>query len=827
MKPRLHLQLTRATIGLAMTVAVATPGASQSVGDCKTGQASVILDANNVRARLYNNGGLFWNGNDGPLYNVPKSTPANAIFNHGLWIGGLIDGELHMVASDYGPWELWPGPLDVQGNPPGDCSPYDRMYSVRRSDIETYERNGEVTDDLRDWPYDLGAPVVDGDGNPDNYNLAGGDRPAIKGDQTVWWIMNDMGNEHGWSLAPPMQIEVRVTAYAYNYPRRLQNTTFYQYEVTNRGPNEIENIFFGTWWDPDLGDGSDDYVGSDSTLGLLFVYNGDQFDGGSDGYGDRPPAVAIQYVQGPIAPPDGIDNDHDGQIDEPGERRGMTRFLVYWSDSTVQGNPYYGEDAYRYLRGLWLDDRPMTYGGSGRGFSETPTHFMFSGDPPEFWSEDDPDGSGMYRNTPSDRRGLGSTGPFRLGPGQTEQITYAIVFSQGRDRLDSVHLLKKDAAYVQNAFNAGFLPPTPPDPPRVTATSLDGTVILKWENDPRSNNFLDAYDVTDPFLLKGRAIDSTYSLEGYNVYRYLSEADTVGERITTFDRVNGVQRIFDVRAIDDQTGTEITGMVADGTDSGIEHSLTLRDLTNYTTYYFGVQAYAYGPESSPKVLKSPIARVSVQPSRPISRQGGTLVADSLTGTVLTEQNGGVTRQGKGGGALTTQIVDPLAVTGHTYRVDMLPSGLEPVPSRPYRPVAYTVTDEETGEIKFDGLVAEAELNHVLPMTENVVQFDGLSLSPSEPDPGPLDADPPTEAWAFVQVQGGDGISGDACEAGAVSTFGCAEVGGNWVYGSYNGAADWIMYHSGAGPEASIGAYAPNDFEIRATRSRILRVLQLL
>ncbi len=252
MEPRLHLQLTRATIGLAMTVAVATPGASQSVGDCDASTASAILDANNVRARLYNNGGLFWKAS-GPMYNVPKSTPANAIYNHQIWIGGLIDGELHMAGSDYGPWEFWPGPLDRKGNPPLDCSVYDRMYSVRRSEVEAYDQTGTMTDDLRDWPFDLGAPVVDGDGNPDNYNLAGGDRPAIKGDQTVWWIMNDMGNEHQWSEAPPMQIDVRVTAYAFSYPRRLQNTTFYQYELTNRGPTDIESIFFGTWCGPRSG----------------------------------------------------------------------------------------------------------------------------------------------------------------------------------------------------------------------------------------------------------------------------------------------------------------------------------------------------------------------------------------------------------------------------------------------------------------------------------------------------------------------------------------------------------------------------------------------
>ncbi|HUF11290.1 MAG TPA: T9SS type A sorting domain-containing protein [Rhodothermales bacterium] len=786
---------------------------SKGVGACQLGDASAILDVNGVNARLYNTGGLFWKG-AGPHYNVPRTTKGNAIFAHGIWIGGLIDGELHASMSNYGPWEFWPGPLDDSGNPPADCSTYDRMYSVKRADIEAYEEGGGLTDDLVDWPYDLGAPVIDGDGNPDNYNLAAGDRPAIKGDQTIWWIMNDAGNSHDWSLTRPMQIEVRVTAYAFNHPRRLANTTFYQYELTNRGSKSIEKTWFGTWVDPDLGDAGDDYVGSDSTLGLAIVYNGDDFDGGSDGYGDRPPALAFQFVQGPVAPVDGIDNDHDGEIDEAGERRSMTRFVNHQGNGTVQGNPHSGDDAYRYLQGLWRNDDPITFGGSGRSFSEERAFFMFPDDPPAYWSEENVDDHGS-RNTPADRNFIASTGPFTLGPGETEQITYAVVFSQGRDRLDSYYVLEEDARYIQLAFDAGFQAPAPPDPPRISATSLDGTIVLKWENDPQSNNYLDAFEVDDPFLAKSGATDSTYTFEGYNVYRFASATDTEGERIATFDRVNGVKRVFDAVKVDSQTGTEITGMVADGVDSGVEHSLTIEDVTNYKTYYFGVEAYAYNGESSPKVLTSAVSRISVEPSSPVARTGGTTVVDGVLGSILTVENGGIVREGRGGGTLVAAVDDPLAVTGHTYRVEFFESSVVQPGEAGLTPTSYSVVDQTTGELKLDGAAAEQALGRTTPLSEHVVQIDGLSLSLSAPEPGPVDIDG-SGLWAFIQVQGGDGLTPDACDAGAASTFGCAQVGGNWVYGSFNGRGDWIMYHLGAGPEAVIGAFAPNDFEIRAT-----------
>jgi hypothetical protein len=183
------------------------------------------------------------------------------------------------------------------------------------------------------------------------------------------------------------------------------------------------------------------------------------------------------------------------------------------------------------------------------------------------------------------------------------------------------------------------------------------------------------------------------------------------------------------------------------------------------------------------------------------------------------ENGGIVPEGRGGGTLVAEVVDPLAVTGHTYRVEFFESSVVQPGEVGLAPTSYSVVDATTGELKLDGAAAEQALGRTTPLSEHVVQFDGLSLSLHAPPAGPFDIDG-SEAWAFVQVQGGDGLDADACLEGAASSFGCAEVGGNWVYGSFNGRGDWIMYHFGAGPEESgrIGAYAPNDFEIRVTEA---------
>ena len=103
--------------------------AEAQIGNCEPAMAEAYLDVNNVRARVPNNGGLFWRGSP-HVYEVPKYGNANAVFAASIWIGGLVNDELRIAASRYGPWEFWAGPLSELGFPPTDCRLFDRVYSV-------------------------------------------------------------------------------------------------------------------------------------------------------------------------------------------------------------------------------------------------------------------------------------------------------------------------------------------------------------------------------------------------------------------------------------------------------------------------------------------------------------------------------------------------------------------------------------------------------------------------------------------------------------------------------------------------------------------------
>lgn len=132
---------------------------------------------------------------------------------------------------------------------------------------------------------------------------------VLKGDQTIWWVFNDMGNTHTETLGQPIGLEIRAQAFAFATNDRINDMTFYSYEIINRSTYELRETYFSQWVDPDLGNPKDDYVGCDVRRGLGYCYNGTKTDlAGAGSYSGIPPAVGIDFFQGPYMDPDGKDN---------------------------------------------------------------------------------------------------------------------------------------------------------------------------------------------------------------------------------------------------------------------------------------------------------------------------------------------------------------------------------------------------------------------------------------------------------------------------------------------------------------------------------------
>ena len=455
----------RGPILCVLLVATAMPAAAQfgpPAPPCPTGTAQTWLRGGNVEAALFTNGNLFYSGSLAAAYLVPSNgtRSTSALYASSLWLGGLVGGEVRTAAARYNGFTFRPGRTGPDGVPPDStaCAGADRMWTLAQMWDDT---DPAAIADILEWPAHLGAPVVDGDGDPSNYDLAAGDRPALRGDRTAFWAMTDVAAARGPDGGLPLGVDVTVEASSF-LRGTLGATTFYHYTITNRNPVPIEDAYVGFWSDPDLGGGADDYAGTDTTAHMAFVYNSDDDD---VAYG-VPPALGVVVAGGAAADANGRDDDRDGEVDEPGEEIGLTSAAILLKSATgAYGEPVEPSGYYNRLRGLLSDGSPFYeygFGGDREGGGADRTVFAYPGDAVTgaFWSNENADGSGARSSAGLDVRMLASAGPFRLMPGASTEVTFAVVFAQGEDRLDSVTRLRGVARVARRAVEGGALDPT-------------------------------------------------------------------------------------------------------------------------------------------------------------------------------------------------------------------------------------------------------------------------------------------------------------------------------------------------------------------------------
>jgi hypothetical protein len=659
--------------------------------NCVPPNTSTFLELNNVRAMIHTAGNNWQIPNQNLCqYEVPKNSGIMSLFTSALWLGGTdVNGQLKLAALRYRDGQdYWTGPLSIGAAETNyeNCSFYDKHFITTKEAITEFDswyqaglndaQNGTntqgtlfpeyvVPDIIKEWPAhgDISqgqdfylAPFFDRNDDGE-YNWEDGDYPwhdinktkdcatdrrvSLYGDQNFWWVMNDKGNIHTETGADPIGMEIRAQAFAFASNDEINNMTFMNYELINRGTQTLYDTYFGFFTDGALGDPFDDYVGCDVNRGLGYYYNGDNFDGdnlGFFGYGENPPAVGVDFFEGPYQDDDGIDNAFgigpdealngigygDGIIDN--ERFGMRRFL-YYSNNTGGANPNQTDpiaasDYYNYLRGFWKDGTKFYYGGSGHisdsdADPNTPCEFMFPGDtdplgwgtngiPQAPWTEQ------TANNTPNDRRFVQSAGPFILKPGAVNNITVGVVWARATsgDPFASVEILRRADDKAQALFENCFKVLDAPHAPNLSVQELENELILMLDNPVTSNNYMEKYVEFDPFIVTEDTLaDKNYRFQGYQIYQLSSGDGSVSDvgnpararLVAQCDLKDGVGRIINFE-FDEDLQASIPVEKVDGEDKGIRHSFRVtedqfaqgnRTLINFKRYYYLAVAYAY------------------------------------------------------------------------------------------------------------------------------------------------------------------------------------------------------------------------------------------
>ena len=594
-------------------------------------------------------------GGSGSKYYIPANGSATSLYAGSLWIAGMdINNQLKCAAVRFrqgkdgnGGNDFWTGPLTVDGSASIDaatCMEYDKMYLITRDEVDDFlshldehgipEPGYEIPQNIVNWPahgdpargmsYYL-APFFDRD-EDGNYDPSQGDYPyyditnelchtktptmeeqyagtvhgsilsdqVIKGDQTIWWVFNDKGNAHTESGGSAIGMEIRAQAFAFATNDEINNMTFYSYEIINRSTYTLTNTYFSPWTDVDLGYAYDDYVGCDVSRGLGYGYNGAPIDGSgqTEAYGANPPAVGVDFFQGPYLDPDGLDNPKYASVDTVGytihgndtiwniingpqlcdesingvnfgngiiddERFGMRRFVYHDNTgSSVNGDPKEAAEYYLLLRGIWKNGAKMQYGGTavpGNSGTVGPAcDFMFpyDSDPCNwgtggltpgggfnqngfYWSEET--GDNGKPNPVNDRRFMQSAGPFTLKAGAVNYITFGVPWARATtgQAWASVELLRKVDDKCQAMFDNCFKVLDGPNAPDLTIRELDKKLIIYLSNSESSNNANEDYEEIDPnipeFDPDGNLYDRYFHFEGYKVYQLANKSVSVAE----------------------------------------------------------------------------------------------------------------------------------------------------------------------------------------------------------------------------------------------------------------------------------------------------------
>lgn len=388
------------------------------------------IDANNILMFVSNYGalahdfGTVFGRSDGLYFPFTGIADINSgtndktvLYQAGLWIGGKVGGLVRVTVSEFSS-EFYPGPM--VGGTYIDGTYFDPQYRVYYLYSDSLE--GNPGSDYLIWPIDQGAP----------YDIDGVDTvPAMLGDQMLWTVFNDAkADEHETDAGrtAPMGIEVRQTVWASNDPGE-ESVVYVKYLLFNKGSNTITDCHLSFWCDPDLGAAGDDYVGCDSARDIAFCYNSTNLD---SRYGDRPPAVGVRLISGPVVSSPGDVAEFDGQPLPSYRNLHMCSFNKFINGT----DPDDAIESYSYMRGL-----DKSGGVIIDPYTSLPSKFVCSGDPAS--------GTGWLDANASDRRFMFSTGPFTFAAGDSQQAVFKIGAAQGPNRIESVDEMKQllDSTY--------------------------------------------------------------------------------------------------------------------------------------------------------------------------------------------------------------------------------------------------------------------------------------------------------------------------------------------------------------------------------------------
>jgi hypothetical protein len=421
-------------------------------------------------------------------YNLVSANDINEkialVFTGAIWMGGKtksgelrFSGTTNVSLTDGFDW--YPGPLDQSGNTNEIiCKNFDEIFKVTYDELKLaidliYKSDGTIDpnacsvipENVKYWPgrgnpyfkENLGFDLPDVelatffDKDKDGiYNPCNGDLPILETKKCEptnakevleafpsalsYWVVNDNGGPHKLSSGDPMKMEIHNYMFSFD-DKAYEDMTFYKFKSVYKGEDELNDVFFSTWVDADLGCYTDDYIGTVAAENMMFCYNGDANDGdngscqgGVKTFKNEMPMLGVSYLQGfegMKANAEGILEPYDtGLTSSTYSNRcgGEIPVEPVTCDPQDRDEPFYDK-----IRGLWVFGDAMTFGGTGSTIgSEDTVKYILDGNPanPQDWSMC----SALF--TPNDVRFNLNTGGISMKKNQSNEAIIAVTLAR-------------------------------------------------------------------------------------------------------------------------------------------------------------------------------------------------------------------------------------------------------------------------------------------------------------------------------------------------------------------------------------------------------------
>lgn len=403
-------------------------------------QGSVSQSTSNSQVKYWasNNGVMFSNPLPGSTggYFIPKDSLVSAIFAMSpVIIAADINGQLKGAVAKYQSSDFFPGPIATDYNAPEFTSGgfaiamWEMTKAAVDNHIAHYMDAGYVPHpSISAWPGNGNtangqslhlAPFYDYDSD-DQYEPEQGDYPLMLGDKATYVILNDSKGIHPSGI-DPMNLEMHLMYYQYENASDpvLTKTTFVQTTLYNRGTIALNNLRFGHIIDFDLGNPTDDYIGTSVAQQMAYVYNADLNDepfSGHPGYGINPPAIGVISLDGNLT-----------------------------SNVQVQALNFPGTGTeYNYLMNGYDVDGNQIFDGSG-----APTTYIFNQAGANGWNEL------TENNMPGDRIAASGHAVANFPPGASLVYNHAVVYARSDfgTLFSSVDSLLNVASHIQDFYD--------------------------------------------------------------------------------------------------------------------------------------------------------------------------------------------------------------------------------------------------------------------------------------------------------------------------------------------------------------------------------------